>query len=320
MARLRSLRELRRGRLVLLRELRRGRLLLLRELRRGRLLPLLILVAGWMAALPAAAQDLTVTAPPSLSATAERIRRVDQRQLASDLADAGLEMPPVIRVTLIGDDDEAASQTPRWIVGLASGTEDIVIFPARVGSYPYDSLEAVLRHEIVHLALTARAGGRPLPRWFHEGVAVAVGTGWGLGNDLRLLFGSADDDGISVLTRLFESDTQLANAQAYRMAAVVVADVRRRHGSATPGAIAAHVARGVPFARAFEIEVEDTPDATAARVWSEYRRWNAWLPVVTGGSALWVGILLLAFVAFVARRRKRLLRRRQWDKNDFAGD
>jgi hypothetical protein len=284
-------------------------------------LRLLVLAAAWIAAATsAAAQNLTVAAPPALSGTAERIRRVDQRQLASDLADAGLEMPPAIRVTLVGEDEDAARQTPRWIVGLASGTEDIVIFPARVGSYPYDSLEAVLRHEIVHLALTARAGGRPLPRWFHEGVAVAVGTGWGLGNDLRLLFGSPDDEGISVLTRLFESDSQLGNAQAYRMAAVVIADVRRRHGSGTPGAIAAQVARGVPFARAFEIEINDTPDATAARVWSEYRRWNAWLPVVTGGSALWVAILLLAFVAFVARRRKRLRRRRQWDENDFAGD
>jgi hypothetical protein len=284
-------------------------------------LRLLVLAAAWIAAATsAAAQNLTVAAPPALSGTADRIRRVDQRQLASDLADAGLEMPPAIRVTLVGEDEDAARKTPRWIVGLASGTEDIVIFPARVGSYPYDSLEAVLRHEIVHLALTARAGGRPLPRWFHEGVAVAVGTGWGLGNDLRLLFGSADDEGISVLTRLFESDSQLGNAQAYRMAAVVIADVRRRHGSETPGAIAAQVARGVPFARAFEIEINDTPDATAARVWSEYRRWNAWLPVVTGGSALWVAILLLAFVAFVARRRKRLRRRRQWDENDFAGD
>jgi hypothetical protein len=281
---------------------------------------LLILAAALSGTIPAAAQDLTIAAPSALSATADRIRRVDRRQLASDLADAGLTMPSRIRVSLVSEDDAAADKAPRWIVGLASGTEEIVIFPTRVGPYPYDSLEAVLRHEIVHLALTAGAGGRPLPRWFHEGVAVAVGGGWGLSNDLRLLFGSSDDDGISVLTRLFESDTQLANAQAYRMAAVVIADVRRRHGSGTPGAIAAHVASGVPFARAFELEVKDTPDATAARVWADYRRWNAWLPVVTGGSALWVGIMVLAFVAFVARRRKRSRRRKQWDETDFAGE
>lgn len=286
--------------------------------RRMSLLRLVVAVA-LAAATPAAAQELTVEAPASLSAVAERIRRVDQQQLASDLTNAGLELPPAIRVTLIAEDDPRARATPRWIVGLASGTEDIVIFPARVGSYPYDSLESVLRHEIVHLALTARAGDGPLPRWFHEGVAVAVGTGWSLGSDLRLLLGSADDGGIAVLTRLFESDSQLANAQAYRLAAVVIADVRQRHGPGAPGAIAAHVARGVPFTRAFEIEAKDTPDATASRVWSQYRRWAAWLPALTSGSAMWGAILFLAFIAFVARRRARSRRRRQWaDDDPFA--
>ncbi|HEY6359484.1 MAG TPA: hypothetical protein VIX63_00200 [Vicinamibacterales bacterium] len=255
---------------------------------------------------------LVVTAPPSLAPVAERLRTIDQEQLETVLADAGLALPALVRVTLIDEDDTRARQTPRWIVGFAVGTEDVAIFPARVGSYPYASLESVLRHEVVHLALSSRAGGHGLPRWFQEGVAVSVEEGWTWGSDLRLLLGAAGAPGIADLGRLFQSETHLGSAEAYRLAAALVADVRERHGAAVPGAIAGRVARGVPFPHAFRIETGETPDEAAARAWAGYRRWTAWLPVVTGGSAVWTLILALAFVAFVARSRKRARRRKQW--------
>ena len=53
----------------------------------------------------------------------------------------------------------------------------IVVFPARAGAYPYDSLESVVWHEVVHLALSAPAGNQS-PRWFHEGVAMSVDKGY----------------------------------------------------------------------------------------------------------------------------------------------
>src|SRR5262245_37435764 len=96
---------------------------------------------------------LVVTAPPSLTAVAERVRAVDQQQLEAVLADAGLALPGTVRVTLIDEDDPRARGTPWWIVGVAVGTGDVAIFPARAGSYPYESLESVLRPEVVHLAL-----------------------------------------------------------------------------------------------------------------------------------------------------------------------
>ncbi len=270
------------------------------------------------AAAPAEGREITVAAPASLSAVAGRLRSIDQQRLAAALADAGLVLPATVRVTLIDEDDARARRTPWWIVGLAVGTEDVVIFPARAGSYPYESLESVLRHEVVHLALTSSAGGHALPRWFHEGVAVSVETGWSLGSDLRLLLGAAEAPGIADLGRLFASDSHLGSAEAYRLAAALVTDVRERHGRAVPGKIAARVGHGVPFAEAFRIETGETPDQAAARAWAGYRRWTAWLPVVTSGSAVWTLILALAFVAFVAQSRKRARRRRQWaDEEGF---
>jgi hypothetical protein len=117
---------------------------------------------------------LTVTTPASLAPAADRVRRVDRQQLAEALARAGLTIPPRIHITLIEEEDPRARATPTWIVGLASGRRDIVIFPERIGAYPYDSLKSVVWHEVVHLALSAQASDQPLPRWFHEGVAMSI--------------------------------------------------------------------------------------------------------------------------------------------------
>ena len=193
--------------------------------------------------------DLTVEAPASLAPAADRVRRVDRQQLAEALARAGLNIPPQIHVTLIAEDDLRARATPVWIVGLASGHRDIAIFPERIGSYPYDSLESVVWHEVVHLALSAQAGDRPLPRWFHEGVAMSVERGWGVTSQVQLLLAAGGSAGLADLERLFNSETQPETASAYLLAAALVSDLRQRHGAAVPGAIVDRVARGAASRR-----------------------------------------------------------------------
>jgi hypothetical protein len=266
---------------------------------------------------PAYAGDLTIGAPPLLAPAADRIKAIDLAQLARELGRAGLVLPPRIDVTLIPDDDPRARDVPRWIVGLASGEQNVVIFPDRILSYPYASMESVFRHEVAHLALSARAGGRPLPRWFHEGVATAVDAGWGVPGRLRLLLEMVSNPGTADLTRLFVSNTEPDAAQAYGLSAALVADLQRRHGASVPAAIAARVAEGMPFVRAFELETGETPDGAAARAWAFYRRWTTWVPALTSGSSVWAVILTLAAAAYIARRRRRARRRRQWDEEEL---
>jgi hypothetical protein len=262
--------------------------------------------------------DLTVDAPASLGPVADRVRRMDREQLAQALAGVGLNIPPQIHVTLIAENDLRARVIPLWTVGLASGRHDITIFPERIGSYPYDSLESVVWHEVVHLALAAQAGNRPLPRWFHEGVAMSVERGWGVTSQLQLLLAAGGSAGLADLDRLFNSETQPETATAYLLAAALMSDVRQRHGAAVPGAIVNRVARGASFAEAFALETGETPDEAAARAWGVYRRWTSWIPVVTSAISLWIGILVLAVVAFLATLRKRWRRRRQWDREELG--
>jgi hypothetical protein len=262
--------------------------------------------------------DLTVETPASLAPAAERVRRVDRQQLAAALARAGLTLPPEIRVTLVAEDDPRARATPMWIVGLASGRRDIAIFPERIGAYPYDSLESVVWHEVVHLTLAAQAGNRPLPRWFHEGVAMSVEKGWGVTSRVQLLLAAGGGAGLADLERLFNSEAEPETATAYLLAAALVSDLQQRHGAAVPGSIVDRVAHGVGFAQAFALETGETQDEAAARTWQIYRRWTSWIPAVTSAFSLWIAILVLAVVAFLATLRKRWRRRRQWDREELG--
>ena len=254
--------------------------------------------------------------PSSPAAAASRIRAIDLTRLAADLGRVSLELPPRLEVALIPERDARASGVQPWIVGLALEPDGIVVFHERVLPYPYDSLESVFRHEVAHLALSARAGGQPLPRWLHEGVAMSVDRGWGAAGQLRLLIEMTGSPATADLTRLFGSGAQSDTARAYGLSAALVADLQRRYGPHAPARIAGRVASGIPFPRAFELETGDTPDEAADRAWRGYRRWTMWVSAVTGETAIWGFIVTLAIVAAVVQTRRRARRRRQWDQAD----
>jgi len=264
--------------------------------------------------------SLTVEAPASLETVAERIRNLDRGRLADALARAGLPPPLDARITLVPEDDARAQASATWVAAQAFGSREVVIFPARIGSYPHNSLETVVWHEVVHLALSARAGGRPLPRWFHEGVAMSVESGWGLDSQLRLLVNAAADPSLADLNQLFASDTQPDNAAAYLLAAALVSEVRRTHGAEVPGEVAARVAGGMPFRQAFAAVTGEVPETSADRAWASYRRWASWLPVVTGAGFLWLLILPLAALAFFASLRRRARQRRRWEEEELRDE
>jgi hypothetical protein len=257
-----------------------------------------------------------VEAPPSLEATATRVRAIDRASIESALARAGLPVPPSVEIQLIPEDDPRARATAPWVVGRAFGDGLVWIFPQRVTTYPYDSTESVVRHEIVHLAISWQAGSLPIPRWFHEGVAVSVDAGWDLSASLRLLLTAADRSGVADLERLFASERQADTTEAYLLSAALVDDLRQRHGAGLPGAIVRRVAEGATFSKAFAAETGELPEQAAARAWQGYRRWSRWLPVLTDASAVWTLILVLAFAAFFARVVQRIRQRRAWDEEE----
>jgi hypothetical protein len=286
-----------------------------------RLLVAILLTVGVVGVVDAqpAPFDMRIEAPPVLAPLVERVANLDRTALVAALARAGLPVPPRVDLTLLSEDDPRARAIPRGVVGRATGGSVVEILPARIGPYPYGSLESVLWHEIAHVALSRQAGQRALPRWFHEGVATSVERDWGLSAGLRLRLAVATEPDLPAVERLFASAPGSETVRAYLLAAVLVSDLRQRHGAAIPGRIAGLVARGVPFRAAFEQYTGNTPGAAAARAWESYRRWTTWIPAVTSGSAVWFLTMTLACVAFVVRLRRRARRRRNWDESGPGG-
>jgi hypothetical protein len=91
---------------------------------------------------PASSLTINVSGPESVAAVARQIRGIDPLRIQQALASAGLDAPPTVRVALVPETDPLAGAMPSWIVAFASGTEQITIFPARVGPYPYPCRQA----------------------------------------------------------------------------------------------------------------------------------------------------------------------------------
>lgn len=278
---------------------------------------LALVACVWHVVVAPAAQpdDWSIESPPGLEGVAARVARLDHAPIARVLSAAGLPMPRGVHIVLVANDDPVASQTSRWVVGSTSGADSIVIFPDRIGSYPYGSLAAVVTHEIAHLALTARARGHPLPRWFHEGVAVSIESGWGIDSQVRLLWAALQNLTLDDVERLFASESQPATTTAYVLSAAVVEDIRRRHGPAVPGDIAARVAAGATFDDAFRATTGELPAHAAAAAW-RVSHGLRWIPTFTSVTSLWGSILGLATLAFVVRWRRRRAQQRKWETEE----
>jgi len=277
-----------------------------------------------VAIMPAMAQappTLAIMAPAELASSRSRLESFDRLALAGIVRTVGLAEPGApIQVVLAGEDSEAARGTNAWTAGYAVGNAGlIVLFPSRSPFYPDDTLEDVLRHEVAHVLIARAAGGRPVPRWFHEGLAVAVERPWDLEDRSRLVWELIAGPRL----RLREVDAlfaggQAAQARAYSLSAAFVRDLIREYGGTSPAAILRLVQDDVPFERAVATIAGRSLGSVEDRFWDRQRVWTVWMPYVTGGSALWLGVIALATLAVWRRRRHSAQIRRRWDEEERA--
>lgn len=248
---------------------------------------------------------LVINAAPELAASRARLDSYDLRPLSEIVRLVGLDAPgPPIQVVLAGEDSTVAREVSPWTAGFAIGQQSlIVLFPDRSPAYPHDTLEDVLRHEVAHVLISRAAGGRPVPRWFHEGLAVAVERPWGFKDRSRLaaelLFGPRLT--LREIDGLF-SGNQSTQSRAYSLSAAVVRDLMNAHGTTAPAAILRRVADGGTFDEAVARVAVRTVRLVETEFWNRQRTWTLWIPLLTSGSMLWMGVMGLA--AFAARRRR----------------
>lgn len=255
-------------------------------------------------------------APGPLAPQAERLARLDSRRLLAVMRLVGLQdAGPPIPVVLVPEDAPLARETPAWIAAFATGDRAVVLFPARTPSYPHDSMGQLVQHEVAHVLIARAAGGRPVPRWFHEGVALAAERTWTIGDRAQFAVDVAFGGTVpaSSLDRLFEGDLATVR-RAYRLSGLLVEDLLRAHGPDLPARVLGAMRAGMGFGAAFEAAAGVGVDEASRAFWRRRRLWVTWLPWLTTPTALWTLITLLAMAAIarVAWRR----RGRKWDEDE----
>jgi len=278
-------------------------------------LPLSLLSA---AARAAATPQLEIEAPPSLIGAATEVRwsRQDWGPVMAlvGLEDAGAP----IHVLLMPEEAPLAQRTPRWIDGFAVAERDtVVLLPERVLSYPHDSLGALLRHEVTHVLLSRAAGGKELPRWFQEGVALLAARDWEMEDREKLLLGGITGvpPSTAALQRAFDGEGYSIET-AYAIAGALVQELVHEHGREVVGRIASEVARGESFAAAFRAATGDGLGDFEAAFWRRFRWRYRWVPFLTSGATLWMGVTALALVAIARRKQRDAEIRRRWEEEE----
>ena len=151
------------------------------------------------------------------------------------------------------------TRSPQWAAAAYDGR---IRIPVRGTAADSHELERVLVHEFTH-ALIHSVAPRGVPTWLHEGLAVSFEPDGGAWADTQL----ARSDSRLPLTRLAGSFAPLSAAEArlaYAQSAGIVGALFTQGGAAAVGAVLQDLARGDPFAAAFERHLFVTYDAFIA--------------------------------------------------------
>jgi len=256
-----------------------------------------------------------VEAPPELERQAAAVRAIGHGEWASllDLVGLGSAGAP-IRVVLAPERSPLASRVASWVSGYAvPGLDTVVLFPARVPSYPDRNMESLVRHETAHVLIARAARGNPVPRWFDEGTATVAAREWGIEDGARAALATVGPGPRSLHeVDLAFSGGGAATSRAYAISAALVRYLLRRHGDTAVGRVLARTGRGIEFDEAFEAAVGESPGEFARVYFRREAFWGSWVPFLTSSTVLWMAITLLALVAIRRRRERDAALREAW--------
>lgn len=214
------------------------------------------------------------------------------------------------------DLQELNALAPAWAAGfILPGRRIGAIRLSEADRYPHADLASVLAHEATHMLLFDTAGGN-LPRWFGEGVATGIERSWGMRDVLvyssSLLTGRLPP--LAELDAAFDASDDRARA-AYAASFDFMLWTVRQYGSGVVRDIVRRAATR-PFPEAWQAATGVALDRSEA----DWRRGSLllyrWVPALTGTTALWTGITLLALLAAARRRARSRAILERWEDED----
>ncbi len=279
---------------------------------------ILLLVCG----VPASASPspkIRVVGPPELENIAVQVERLAQEDFTEVLNLTGrIGFSEPITVVLLPEGSPLAEEMPRWVAGYARGDRrTVVLFPARVPSYPDRNLRTLLRHEVAHVLVWEAAGGRAVPLWLNEGIATVAAREWGLEDRARYaaaVIGSGPRS-TRQLDRSFRGNAGDVR-RAYALSAGFVRFLQTEYGILMPARILDGLAAGQDLERAF-LEASGVELRRAERrFFKDQAMWNTWVPFLTSSAALWMAVTALALLAIARRRVRNRVMYEMWDEEE----
>jgi hypothetical protein len=276
---------------------------------RSSLLAALLVASALAAAEPT---RLVVEPQPGLPPSASRLVEGAHPWVASVMELVGLDAPgPDIHVVLAPESSPLARNVPEWVSGYTdAATSDagsvVVLLAERTPSYPDGGLEEVLAHEVTHVLIHRASGGRRVPRWFDEGLAMLAARSWRLRDETELALGVLSGPRVPLwkLDDLFRGKKRDVE-HGYALAGTLVHDLLDRYGPAVPRLVLARLAQGDTFETAMRGATGATLLDVGEAFYARQASLKRWIPILTSTAALWFGISVLAIVAAIRRRRRK---------------
>lgn len=182
-------------------------------------------------------------------------------------------------------------------------------------------LDETLRHELAHVALEDATAGKHVPVWFNEGVAIWL-SGEAPWSRTQILAQATMQDRLiplSDLDRSMPASPSEVNI-GYAEAADFTAFLLRKSDRLRFNSMMERVKEGQTFDRA----VAEAYNADLRKLELEWHhkleRNYSVVPVLLGGSLLWVGVMALVVVAWHKRKKRTQMILARWEREEALED
>lgn len=274
--------------------------------------------------------------PPGLLQTPNIVYRfeAEERPSAEALAEVGEEVwaalcaelggcPAGPRLTFVVARSNEHLRTllgagvPTWAAGVALPSQGRAGLHMQArGNGPLSEIHATFRHELAHVLLHRALGGAEVPRWFSEGFAILQAREWSFQRVQTLTRAALTGRliGVSELERGFPRgahEVSVAYAQAVSFVAFLMDEDRAAFRE-----LMAALRTSTPFRQALSEAYRQPLAKLEARWHASLGHSYRFIPLLTGGSTLWVITTLIFLLGYMRRRKEVAATLERWAQEE----
>lgn len=210
---------------------------------------------------------------------------------------------------------------PEWGGGGALGRDTIVIPVDRPSAFYRSDMERIILHEMVHCAIARAWGVLHVPRWFHEGMAMSLSGEIDFDEQVTLsraivLRALVPLDSMEYLNRFSHTRARIAYAQCH----FAVQFLLSTYGyDLLPELLSASRSTrrfDTACRQVFGLSIQELEALLKKEMARRYRLFF----LLTDYAFLWIGILLLAVVAFIATKQRNRKKRLRMEREERSGE